>query len=159
MTGDAGSERKWLCCLHRIVYLLTYAVHVGIDLSWRRAYYSLSLKWHNDIRKQQGWMNKVKWFVTYDPMQLVSFTITEQGNNLSQSGELWKIGLCMSFFEAEFSSCLLILTVILRHSLILNDMFETLEGGLFSKMGQTPEVSLFSLKEDDKLMWNVTFFE
>lgn len=91
-------------------------------------------------------MNKVKWFVTYDPTQLVSFTITVQGNNLPQSGELWKMGLCMSFSVAEFSSCLLILTVIVRYSLILNNMFETVEGGLFSKMGQKLEVSLFNLK-------------
>lgn len=103
-------------------------------------------------------MNKVKWFVTYDPMQLVSFTVTVQDNNLSQSGELWKMGLCMSFSVAGFSSCLLILTVILKYSLILNDTFETLEEGLFSKMGQKPEVSLFSLKEDDKLMLNFTGF-
>lgn len=31
-------------------------------------------------------------------------------------------------------------------------MFETVEGGLFSKTGQKLEVSLFTLKEDDKLM-------
>lgn len=58
----------------------------------------------------------------------------------------------MSFSVAEFSSCLLILTVILKCRLIPNDMFETLEGGVFSKMDQKPEVSLFNLKEDDKLM-------
>lgn len=103
-------------------------------------------------------MNKVKWFVTYDPMQLVSFTITVQGNNLSQSGELWKTGLCMSFSVADFSSCLLILTVIARYSFILNNTFETLEGGLFLKMGQNPEVSLFNPKDNDKLIWNVTTF-
>lgn len=58
----------------------------------------------------------------------------------------------MSFSVAEFSSCFLILTVILRNSSILNGMVGTLEGGLFSKMGPKPEVSLFNLKKDDKLM-------
>lgn len=143
LTGGAGSERKWPCCLHSIFYLLTYAVHFGIDFSWRCVYYSRSLKWHNGIRKQQGWMNKVKRFVTYVPMQLLSFTITEHGNNLSQSGELWKMGLHLSFSVAEFPSCLLILTVILKYSSILSDNFEILVGGLFLKMGQKTKVSLF----------------